>query len=227
MSDMISKDRLTAYQRWELPTFDIVPEEIDAVPAATLPTAAEVEHIHQQAHEEGYQAGYAEGAQRARDEEQKAREEEQKAREEKHVALDEVQRLSGIIEAMDKALQQVDELVAQNLLDLSMEMAKQMLQQALKVKPELILSVVNEAIGQLPHFSQHARLILHPSDAELVRNKMGEQLDHTGWKIFEDAQLEPGGCRVETAHSQVDASLSTRWKRVVSSIGQDNSWMEP
>lgn len=225
MSDMVSKDRLTAYQRWELPAFDIAPEAVEAVPAVTLPTAAEVEEMHRLAHEEGYQAGYAEGAQRAREEEQQASEEKQKAIEEKQTARDEAQRLAGIIETMDKALQQVDELVAQNLLDLSMEMAKQMLQQALKIKPELMLSVVNEAISQLPHFSQHAHLILHPSDAELVRSKMGEQLAHTGWKIFEDAQLERGGCRVETAHSQIDASLATRWKRVVSSIGQDNSWM--
>ena len=168
---------------------------------AKLPTAAEVEHIHQQAHEEGYQAG----AQKARDE---------------------AQRLAGIIGALDKELQQVDQQVAQNLLDLSMEIAKQMLQQALKVKPELILSVVNEAISELPHFSQHVQLILHPSDAELVRSKMGEQLGHAGWKIFEDVQMERGGCRVETANSQIDASLTTRWKRVVSSIGQDNSWLE-
>ena len=80
-----------------------------------------------------------------------------------------------------------------------MEIAKQMLQQALKVKPELLLSIVNEAISELPHFSQHAHLILHPADAELVRSKMGEQLDHTGWKIFEDAQhgtrRMPGGNR--------------------------------
>ena len=217
MSDTIAKGRLTAYQRWELPTFDIAQE---VIPSAKLPTAAEVEQIHQQAHEEGYQAGYAEGAQKARDEEQKARNEEQTAR-------DETQRLAGIIEAMDKELQHVDQQVAQNLLDLSMEIAKQLLRQALKVKPELLLSVVSEAIGELPHFSQHAHLILHPSDAELVRSKMGEQLDHTGWKIFEDAQLERGGCRIETAHSEIDASLDTRWKRIVSSIGQDSSWLEP
>ncbi len=209
MSDMLAKERLTAYQRWELPTFDMPKENVGLIPAVTLPTAAEVELIHRQAYEEGY----AEGAQKAREEEQAAR--------------IEAQRLEEIIGALDKELQQVDEQVAQSLLDLSMEIAKQMLQQALKVKPELLLNIVNEAIRELPHFNQHAHLILNPSDAELVRNKMGEHLDHTGWKIFEDAHLERGGCRVETAHSQIDGSLETRWKRVVSSIGQDNSWLEP
>ncbi len=214
MSDMIAKEKLTAYQRWELPAFDLAKKAVEAppvvpdVPAAILPTAAEVEHIQQQAYEEGY----AEGAQKARSEEQTAR--------------DETQRLAEIIGALNKELQQVDQQVAQGLLDLSLEIAKQMLHQALKVKPELLLSVINEAINELPHFSQHAYLILHPADAELVRSKMGEKNDHAGWKIVEDAKMERGGCRVETAHSQIDASLDTRWKRVVSSIGQDNSWLE-
>lgn len=210
MSDAAIKGQLTAYQRWELPSFDLAQEAVEeAVAPPALPTAAEVEQIHQQAHDEGYQSG----AQKARAEEQAAR--------------DEAQRLAGIIEALDKELQQVDQQVAQNLLDLSLEIAKQVLRQALKVKPELLLGIVNDAIAELPHFSQHAHLILHPADAELVRSKMGEQLDHTGWKILEDAQMERGGCRVETAHSQIDASMATRWKRVVSSIGQDTSWLEP
>jgi flagellar assembly protein FliH len=59
-----------------------------------------------------------------------------------------------------------------------------------------------------------------------VRNGMGEQLAHAGWKIFEDAQMQRGGCRVETAHSQIDATPATRWKHIVASIGQDNEWME-
>jgi len=216
MSDMIAKEQLTAYQRWELPTFDIVEEkvevEVEAAPVVILPTAEEVEQIQKQAYEEGYAEGYSEGAEKARNEEETAR--------------GEAKRLAELIGALDKELQQVNQQVAQSLLDLSLEIAKQMLRQALKVKPELLLGIVNEAINDLPHFSQHARLVLHPDDAELVRGQMGEQLEHSGWKIFEDAKMERGGCRVETPQSQTDASLVTRWKRVVSSIGQDDSWLQ-
>jgi len=198
MSDVIiQKEQLTAYQRWELPAFDM---------ASAVPTVSQLEQIQLQAHEEGYKAGYAEGAQKAHDE---------------------AQRLTKMIGALEKELQQVDQQIAQDLLNLALEIAKQMLQQTLKVKPDLLLDVVRKAISELPHFNQHAHLVLHPADAELVRTNMGEQLTHTGWKIFEDAQMERGGCRVETAHSQIDATLTTRWKRVASSIGQDNTWLEP
>ena len=63
-------------------------------------------------------------------------------------------------------------------------------------------------------------------DATLLRTSMGEQLLQTGWKVFEDNQIERGGCRVETAHSQIDATLPKRWQRIVASIGQDNAWLE-
>jgi flagellar assembly protein FliH len=55
---------------------------------------------------------------------------------------------------------------------------------------------------------------------------MGEQLSHSGWKIFEDAQLARGGARVETAHSQIDATVANRWHRIVAAIGQDSSWIQ-
>lgn len=210
MSDTVTaKGQLTAWQRWELPTFDVKQAVAPSPPAGAslpdLPTAAEIEQMHVQAHEEGYAAGYTAGY----------AEGEQKA-----------QRLAALMDALDKELQQVDQQIAQDLLDLSLEIAKQMLKQALRVKPDLLLGVVREAIGSLPHFNQHAHLVVHPADAELLRTSMGEHLAHMGWKILEDAQMERGSCRVETAHSQIDATLATRWKRVVSSIGKDDTWLE-
>jgi flagellar assembly protein FliH len=204
MSDaVIPKDRMTAYQRWELPAFDVAPvvELKEKMHVIVPPTAAQIEQIQQQAHDEGYQAGFADGAHKA-------------------------QRLSDLVNALEQELQQVDQQVAQDLLNLSLELARQMLQQALKVKPDLLLGVVRAAVSELPHFNQHAHLVLHPADAELVRSSMGEQLAHNGCKIIEDAHMERGGCRLETAHSQIDATLTTRWKRVVSSIGQESSWLE-
>lgn len=219
MSDALTpKERLTAWQRWELPAFDLDPPNTVPFAADNLPTAAQIEQMHQQAHEEGHQAGYqaghaegyqaghAEGAQNGREESR---------------------RMTEIMHALEQDLQSMDKQVSQNLLDLALEIAKQMLHQAIRVKPELLLGVVQSAISELPHFNQHAHLVLHPADAELVRAQMGEQLSHTGWKVFEDAQMARGGCRLETAHSQIDATLATRWQRVVSAIGQDDKWLEP
>lgn len=198
--------KLTAWQRWELPAFEAGQEIARNV---GLPTAAELEDIHQQSREEGLQAGYAEGQQRGYAE-GILRADQQN------------QRLSGLMSVLE---QQVDEQVVHELMGLSLDIARQVIQQALKIQPELLLAMVREAIGSLPVFNQAAHLILNPDDAALVRERMGEQLSHSGWKILEDARMERGGARLETANSQIDASLEARWKRVIAAMGQDASWL--
>ncbi|MFZ2161856.1 MAG: flagellar assembly protein FliH [Sideroxyarcus sp.] len=195
----VAPENLTAWQRWEAPNFD--GGTVFRAGGVALPTASQVEGIQRQAQNEGFQAGYAEGLQKAGQENR---------------------RFAELIAAFE---QQMDEQVASELLDLSLDIARQMLHQALKVNPELLLGVVREAIGTLPHVNQGAHLILHPDDAALVRERMGEQLTHTGWKIIEDTRIERGGARIETANSQIDASLETRWNRVVAALGQDTKWL--
>jgi flagellar assembly protein FliH len=209
-SVIIPKEQLTAFERWELASFDAQSRSQlkgGQGKSPALATAAELENIRQQTHNEGFaqgrEAGYAAGIQQARNE---------------------AVQMHTLMQNLQDALNQVDEQVAQSLLDLSLEIARQMVRETLQVKPEVILKIVGDAIGGLPHFNQNAHLILHPDDAALVREQMGEQLAHAGWKIFTDSKIERGGCRVETAHSHVDATVEARWKRIVESIGQDKSW---
>lgn len=205
-SVIIPKEQLTAFERWELAPFD--QHSGGKRPGNALATVAELENIRQQAHDEGYaqgrDAGYAAGIQQARTE---------------------AAQIHTLLQSLQDALNQTDEQVAQSLLDLSLEIARKMTGEILQTKPEVILKIVSDAIGSLPHFNQNAHLILHPDDAELVRKHMGEQLAHAGWKIFTDEKIARGGCRVETSHSQVDATTGMRWKRIVESIGEDKSWL--
>jgi flagellar assembly protein FliH len=206
-STVIPKEQLTAFERWELASFDT--HSGGKIQSTTkrnsaLSTVSEVENIRQQAHNEGLEAGYAAGIQQARSE---------------------AAQIHKLLQNLQNDLHQLDEQVAQSLLDLSLEVAHKMVCETLQVKPGVILKIVSDAISSLPHFNQNAHMILNPDDAELVRQHMGEQLSHAGWKIITDSQIKRGGCRVETSHSHVDATIEARWKRIVESIGQDKSWL--
>jgi flagellar assembly protein FliH len=197
----IPKEQAAVYERMEFTNFEKAgsfSRSSKNNQNVVLPTAAQLEEIQRQAHEEGYQAGYAEGA----------------------------QRITALLDALQQSLQQTDQAIAQDLLDLSLAVAQKMVQQALKTKPEILLNIINEAISSLPHFNQSAHLLLHPDDATLVRASLGEKLNYSGWKIFEDPHIARGGVRVETAHSQIDATLENRWKRIVAAIGQDSTWIQ-
>ena len=208
----IPKEQLTAFQRWELASFDPVPDTRAASASTPTPTReaveAQLQEVRQKAYSEGlaagYQTGYDSGMQQAQQE---------------------IAQLQALMGNFQVALNQIDESLAQSLLDLSLEIARKMVIETLAAKPEIIIKIVNTAINSLPHFNQNAHLILHPADAELVQKLMGEHLAHAGWKIFTDEKIERGGCRVETAHSNIDATLPARWQRIVESIGQDKSWL--
>ena len=85
-------------------------------------------------------------------------------------------------------------------------------------------AVVREAINQLPH--QHTAIYLNPEDASVVRSHIGDQLTHAGHRIFEDVAIARGGCKVEAGGSQIDATVPTRWGRIVESLVDGAEWMD-
>ena len=205
MSDLAaSKERRTAYQRWELDSFD-TPAAAGARGAVVLPTAAQLESLRRQAQEEGYAKGYREG--RAQ-------------------VVAEAQRLQQIMLALAQDMQRFDQGVADDLLGLVLTISKQVLRQAIKLKPEVILAVVNDVLAQLPSSHQRARLVLHPEDAALVRANLGEQLQQSNWEIIASAEIARSGCRVEAPECEIDATLERRWQRVVEGMGGENVWIE-
>ncbi|MCK6385557.1 MAG: flagellar assembly protein FliH, partial [Rhodocyclaceae bacterium] len=109
-------------------------------------------------------------------------------------------------------------------LGLSLEVARQVVRQTIAARPNLILDVVRDALAQLPH--QHAAIYLHPEDATLVRSYLGDQLAHAGHRILEEATLARGGLRMEAGGSHLDASVESRWRRVLDGIGAAGEWIE-
>lgn len=210
---------MTAWERWELASFDEAKKNLSLVHpqnpteekvfALRLPTATEIEQILQQAREEGfakgkeegYQAGFKEGQQQP---------------------LAEAQRLAQAASKLERALDDLDATVADELLALAVELAREVIRQELSSRPETLLNVVYEALEELPH--QHAVIYLHPEDAALLRSHLGEQLAHGGHRIHEDLDLARGDCVLEAGGTQVDATVAMRWRRVLEGLGIVSAW---
>lgn len=217
---MTGTEGLTAWERWEMGSFDRAPGKTASVPTAEpppepavrLPTAAEVAEIERRAREEGHAAGLAEGHAEGR----RAGEAEVRR---------EAERLAAAAESLETRLAGLEQEVGEELAGLALAIARQVLRQELATRPETLVEVVREALGQLPH--QHAAIHLYPADASLVRAHVGDQLAHAGHRIFEDPRLAAGECLVEAGGSQVDAGLEARWRRVVETLGIQSSWNGP
>ncbi|HEX7971848.1 MAG TPA: flagellar assembly protein FliH [Thiobacillus sp.] len=206
---IISSADQPACTPWEMTSFE-EPNTVrnTACAGVSLPTIEQITAIQEQARQEGYHAGRAEGY----------------AQGQQEAAL-EAARLRGIADAFAAEVGQADEAISQQVLDLSLDFARALLKTALAVRPELVMPIVKEAVRYLPVLQQPALLYLHPDDALLIRGKMGVELDKIGWQLADDTQLEPGGCRVETASNQIDASLPTRWQRLAAALSKDSDWL--
>lgn len=229
MSGYIPKEQLDAYRRWQIESFDepkltapepipeVVtspPEEGEVVTDFGLPTAEDIERIHAEAQQEGYRAGFDEGREAGY---QEGLEAARTAAEKVALTLDNFQR----------SLAELDQSVAEQILELGLEVARQVLQSTIQAQPEIVLPIIREALAALPIHHGHVTLHLNPADAPLVREHLGEQFAQVGTHIIENREIDPGGCLVRAGSSEVDASVATRWRHVLEAIGaKPTPWLE-
>jgi flagellar assembly protein FliH len=171
------------------------------------PDPAELIHARELARREGMEAGRREAA-----------------------ALLEGERvaLKALVAGMNEVMQDFEQSLANDVLSMSLELAKLIVRQSLRVKPDAVVAVVREAVESLPGVSDQTVLLVHPADAVLIRMaaENDRALGELPWKIVEDEHIERGGCRLETPTTEVDATLETRWRRVLAALGRDDPWID-
>jgi flagellar assembly protein FliH len=154
----------------------------------------------------GYEAGQAQGYADATRSAQAAR-------------AVEAQRVESLLAQLRGGFDELSTHTADALLDLALDVAAQVLRREVQTQRDAILPVVREALALVIESHGHPTVRLAPADFALVRQALQEDGRLHGCRCVEDASIQPGGCRVESAHGDIDATLATRWRRVVQSLG--------
>lgn len=197
-SQFIRKEDLSAYQRWEIGAIGERAARLDT--GVRLPTAGDLQAMQEEVIREGYNAGLAEAQARAAG-------------------------LAAVLQNIEGERQEMRERLAEEILELALDIANQIVRTSLNARPELILPLVREALQALPAVQGEPMLILSPADADFVREQLAEELERGRWRIAADAGLPPGGCRIESAGGDVDATLGKRWARVMEALGANHDWL--
>ncbi|QFY41866.1 flagellar assembly protein FliH [Candidatus Methylospira mobilis] len=132
--------------------------------------------------------------------------------------------IMAIMESFQAEREHADELIAQDLQTLALDLTRAILKTALPVHPELLLPLINGLVRDT-YSKGGAQLHLHPDDLALLKHHMGEELEQASWKLSANPNMERGGCLLETPDTQVDASLSTRWRRLALALGGNTEWL--
>jgi flagellar assembly protein FliH len=189
-------------QRWELPNVGNgeLPNRRKDDPLQ--PTVRELEALEQQAREEGYAAGRAEGLAAARQQLQQN-----------------MARFDALCEAAARPLQALDDRTEQELARLAIVMARRVVARELQLSPDLIAKAVRQAAAALPAATRDLRVHLHPDDLALLR-ELGAVESH--WQLHADASLTRGGCQLESERSRLDATVEARLAAVVDAVLGDD-----
>ena len=188
----------TAFERWEVVE---LAEASDALDRAQAELALAREQAVAAGREEGLRAGRAEVAQ-------------------------ECQRMKELAGSYASALDSLDFRLANMVLELALDVARQVITTELEVHPERILSVVKLALNQMAETAREARLLLNPEDAALIRPYLEQILDKDRLRLVEDARIVRGGCLIETNQGDLDATVQARWRQVVQVLGFKQGWIE-
>ncbi|MDP1646133.1 MAG: flagellar assembly protein FliH [Thiobacillus sp.] len=199
---MSTHDDTTAFEQWEVVELAASASE-EAAPAEDA--EAELARLREAARAEGYAEGLAAG------------------RVEGEQACG---RIKQLVDSFGNTLDNFDFRLADMVLELALDVARQVVAGELAARPERILDVVNLALKQMAETSREARLLLNPDDAALVRPHLDQVLDKNRLRIVEDVRIVRGGCLIETAQGDLDATLPARWRQVVLVLGSNQNWIE-
>lgn len=191
--EVFPDEQAAAATRWQLPSIaEVRQAEFTSNDTSGLHTAAQLDQIETAAYEEGYARGHAEGLQSGQ-------------REVREIAS----RLQALLEHLSQPLADLDIELEHALTQLTVKVARKLVNDELQLNPKKVAGAVHEAIAAMSEAPREMRIQLHPEDLALLTDQLTLNTD-AAWKLVADAGLARGDCRVVTDSGQIDARLDTR-----------------
>ncbi len=134
------------------------------------------------------------------------------------------QKFAGLFESAQTKLADAEQVIAQGVLELACELARQVLRQELSVNPNALLPVIREALGVLVTDGKSATVRLNPLDLDVLEDALRAEFANLSLTLLADATVSRGACLIESAGTVVDGSLEKRWMRAVANLGLSVPW---
>lgn len=213
------------WQRWQMLSLDprdamreIVPE-LPAEPAPPPIDFEALDAMREGARKEGYAQGYTQGQTQGYGDGHR----EGYARG-LEGARNEAARLQQLADNFRDALSRADGEIADTLIGLALDVARQLVRKTLSEDPAAVLPAARELLAAEPPLAGAPCLLLHPDDVALVQTHLQGELEAAGWTVRADPSIARGGCVASAASGELDATLPTRWSRVVKALGRNDPW---
>jgi flagellar assembly protein FliH len=126
--------------------------------------------------------------------------------------------LHSALNALSRPLAHVDDDVHSQIVLLAVALARGLVRRELRADPTQIIGVVRETVSLLPASARGVRVVLHPEDASLVRQRLPVNGPDQAWTISDDPVLARGDCRVFTEFAQIDSRVESRLNEAIAAL---------
>ncbi len=167
-------------------------------------TVADIETIREQAYQDGFSQGLADAESQS-----------------KQVLMEQCQRLQMAMAALREPQAVIDQSVEDELLQMTVCLAKQLLRREITLSPEYLKEMIEKSIKRLPILNNTVQIYLNPEDLAVLNELcQGSDADEN-WQLYEDETLSQGGFRIHSGDSTIDDSVETRLAGLLSQIEEE------
>ncbi|CAM4100175.1 flagellar assembly protein FliH [Pluralibacter gergoviae] len=229
MMPISDSESRTAWQSWQPKDLleaavPVEQEIIDNLPVdlqSDEQVQAELTRLYQQAEQKGMAQGMARGFDEGKKqgyEDGFVHGQQEGAAQGKKEALAEQQasiaRFNQWCDEFKITLDNLDSVIPARLVQLSLTAIRAMLGSHVSFDSTVLMDKIQQLLQKDTLFKGHSQLWVHPGDADMVREKVGDSLEALGWELRTDNQLLPGGCRLTSEEGEFDATLTTCWQEL-------------
>ena len=179
------------------------------------PPAPNVDELVNKARQEGYQDGYRNGL---------AALESYKQTQAAQMAAHMSDQVGALASHFHQRLESLEQQLAGRIAGVALELARQVVRTELKIHPELVVDVAEQALGALLASARQVIVRLNPEDHALALPHLSEMLAARGARLVPDGSINRGGCVVESDIAVIDAAIEARWDRAAASMGYEAPW---
>jgi len=130
--------------------------------------------------------------------------------------------LNSFAAQIDALERQMAQAVAQS----AVLLARRVVRGELQTRPEHVAEVAQQAVNAVLLSARHIRVMVNPEDHALVAAGAAEALQARGARLLPAAEIERGGCLIESDLGQIDARIEARWRQAAGMLGCELPWQD-
>jgi flagellar assembly protein FliH len=129
--------------------------------------------------------------------------------------------IGQLVAGFDAEFAQLEQRIAESVAASAVALARQVVRGELATRPELVAAVAAQAVETVLLSARHIRVHVHPADLPLVEQGAADALAARGARLFGDASVARGGCRIDSDLGRIDATIEARWAQAAAALGHD------